>query len=36
MFTEEGKRVCQQVLLDMSRHHRGEPVEYTALYVWDW
>lgn len=36
IFTEEGKRVCQQVLLDMGRHWIGETVEYLALYVRDW
>lgn len=36
LITEEGKKVCQQVLLDIGRYWKGEPVEYLALYCRYW
>lgn len=34
--TEEGQRVCQQVLKDFASMWQGGPLEYLALYVRDW
>lgn len=36
VFTDNGKRACQQVMLDAEHFWLGEPVEYLALYVRDW
>lgn len=36
MQTAEGRRVCQQVLIDMAAFWLGETVEYLTLYVRDW
>lgn len=34
--TEEGRIVCQQVMLDMAYFWLGKPVEFLALYQRDW
>lgn len=34
--TDQGKKVCQQVFMDMGRYWAGDPVDYLALYVRDW
>lgn len=34
--TEEGRKVCQQVFLDMARFWTGDPVQYLAIYIRDW
>lgn len=33
---DDGKRACQQIMIDMARFWLGEPVEYLALYVREW
>lgn len=34
--TDEGKRVCQQILADLANFWLGKPMEYLALYRRDW
>lgn len=34
--TDDGKRVCQQVMLDMGYFWLDEPIDYLAFYTRDW
>lgn len=34
--TDIGKRVCQQLMLDLGRFWLGVPVQYFVLYQRDW
>lgn len=34
--TNVGKKVCQQIMMDLARFWIGEGVEYLALYVREW
>lgn len=34
--TDEGRRICQQIITDLGYFWIGQPVEYLALYTRDW
>lgn len=34
--TDQGKRVCQQIFMDLLSVWRGGKVDYLALYIRDW